>query len=233
MNLRNKIAVVFGGTGGVGEGIVKVFLEHGAIVIVPTRSTIKGERLKEYIGEELSKNLITRVGSVNNEQNALDFSDYLSKEFGQIDITSVSIGSWHQGFAIKDYPISSWNRILNDNLTAHFLAIKTLIPLLNKDDGHYFHINGFSSEETYPNAGPVAMASAAQKSLILTLAEEVKSTGINIYELILGPMKTRDRIKHGHGKDNWYFPVEIGEYIVEQFLKEDKRDVIHRLIGKN
>jgi hypothetical protein len=34
--------------------------------------------------------------------------------------------------------------------------------------------------------------------------KELGNTGIQVHELILGPMKTRDRLKHGHGKPDWY-----------------------------
>ncbi len=61
---------------------------------------------------------------------------------------------------------------------------------------------------------------------------EVDKTGIKVYELILGPMKTRDRMKHGHGQADWYFPEEIGEYMVHQ-TKEIQHEVIHYLLSKN
>jgi hypothetical protein len=66
----------------------------------------------------------------------------------------------------------------------------------------------------------------SQKSLIQTLVKEVNRTGIKVYELILGPMKTRDRIKHGHGQDEWYFPEEIGDYIRRQILM-NQDEVVH------
>lgn len=53
--LQNKIAVVLGGTGGVGEGIVKSLLSAGATVVVPTRTEYKMRKLKSYIGDELGK----------------------------------------------------------------------------------------------------------------------------------------------------------------------------------
>ena len=46
-------------------------------------------------------------------------------------------------------------------------------------------------------AGRVAMTTTAQKHLIQTLALEVEGTGIKAHKLIPGPVKTRDRLKHG------------------------------------
>jgi NAD(P)-dependent dehydrogenase (short-subunit alcohol dehydrogenase family) len=230
--LENKVAVVLGGTGGVGEGIVKTLMQNGATVIVPSRNEIKLKRLQEYVAEVESGKLIPFVGTVNNEDNALALSNFLHQNFKSIDIAVASLGGWHQGFPFYSYPLADWNRILNDNLTSHFLAIKTLVPMLHPQTGSYFHINGFSADEIVPMAGPVSMTAAAQKSMIQTLAVELNRTGIRVNELILGPMKTRDRLKHGHGQEDWYFPEEIGQYIVNEVNSERQHDVIHYLLSK-
>jgi NAD(P)-dependent dehydrogenase (short-subunit alcohol dehydrogenase family) len=163
MSLKNKKAVVLGGTGGVGEGIVKVLLKEGATVIVPTRSEHKIDKLKEYVGDVHTGKLIPYIGSVNTEESSKALAEYLMKEHKQIDIAVASLGGWHQGIPLYNYPVDQWHRILSDNLTSHFLAIKTIVPLLNSVESYYFHINGFSADQPYPMAGPVTMTAAAQK----------------------------------------------------------------------
>jgi len=232
MILENKVAVVAGGAGGVGEGIVRALLKNGATVVVPSRTPYKLERLKEYVADIPTGQLATVDGSVNTEENARRLSESLFQEFKQIDLAVASLGGWHQGYPLYSYPMHEWNRILADNLTSHLLAIKTFVPLLDPRKGSYFHINGFSADEAYPMAGPLAMAAAAQKSMIQTLAKEVDKTGINVFELILGPMKTRDRLKHGHGQDDWYFPEEIGDYIVHLVESHIQEKVVHYLLKK-
>jgi NAD(P)-dependent dehydrogenase (short-subunit alcohol dehydrogenase family) len=232
-NLTDKIAVVLGGTGGVGEGIVRGLLVAGATVIVPSRSESNLQDLKEYVSDIKTGTLIPFIGSVNTEENALALSNYLHQNYKSIDIVVASLGGWKQGFPIYSYPVKEWRQILDDALTSHFLAIKTLVPMLHPDTGSYFHINGFGSEEVVPMAGPITAMAAAQKSLILTLATEVNRTGMRVYELILGPMMTRDRLKHSAGKPDWYYPEEIGQYIVNQTLTPTQHDIIHRLLSKN
>ncbi|MGL4630457.1 MAG: SDR family oxidoreductase [Leadbetterella sp.] len=231
-NLTGKVAVVLGGTGGVGEGIVRAFLQADATVVVPSRSDAKLNDLATYLSDITTGKLVTFSGSVNTEESALSLSNYLHQNYKSIDIVVASIGGWKQGFPVYSYPMKDWLEILNNGLTAHFLAIKTLIPMLHPETGHYFHINGFGSEEVVPMAGPVTMTAAAQKSLILTLATEVNRTGIRVYELILGPMKTRDRLSRSHGQPDWYYPEEIGQYIVKQAHEPTQHDVIHRLLRR-
>ena len=230
--MDTKIAVVAGGTGGVGEGIVRSLLKKDFTVVVPSRSKYKVQRLVEYTSDIKTGKLSPIVGDVDNEESSAILQNYLSREFKSIDLVVASIGGWHQGYPIQSYSLEDWNRILENNLTSHFLTIKTLVPLLNPQNGFYFHINGFSAEGGYPMAGPVAMTAAAQKSLIQTLGKELSRTGIQVHELILGPMKTRDRLKHGQGQDDWYFPEEIGDYILDIHSKERQEEEIHYLLSK-
>ncbi len=232
-NMYKKTAVVAGGAGGVGEGIVRALLQADYKVVVPARSEHKIVQLREYTADISTGELITFLGSVNNEENAEKLKVFLHNEVKYIDLAVASLGGWHQGFPIYSYPLSDWNRILNDNLTSHFLAIKTLVPLLNPREGFYVHINGFSADEQYPMAGPVSMTAAAQKSLIQTLAKELERTGIQVHELLLGPMKTRDRLKHGLGQPDWYLPEEIGQFIIDLVNKPSHEKMLHYLLSKD
>lgn len=95
-----KVAVVPGGTGGVGEGIVLLLLEAGFLVVVPTRTEAKAEALHGYIPERLHQGLDIRQYSLGNEQDALEFGTYLIKTCKHIDVAVASIGGWHQGHPV-------------------------------------------------------------------------------------------------------------------------------------
>jgi NAD(P)-dependent dehydrogenase (short-subunit alcohol dehydrogenase family) len=232
MELANKVAVVLGGTGGVGEGIVKALLTGGAKVIVPVRDEQKAQKLRDFLGDSASKNLIIHPGTVDSEQNAEKLQLYLQSEFNQIDIAVASLGGWNQGYAVHQYSLSLWHQIIANNLTSHFLAIKTLIPLMNPIQSYYIHINGMGAEQIVPMASLVTMTAAAQKTLILTLAEEQKSSAVKVWEFILGPVNTRSRIQSQFHKNNLFSPEEIGQYMIEKMGNNAPADTIHYLLAK-
>src|SRR5512135_3637060 len=138
--MNTKIAVVAGGAGGVGEGIVRTLLANGYTVIVPTRSKAKSDSLHAYVGDVRPGKLIVRIGDAFTESGAEAFKANLETEFGHIDLAVVSLGGWHQGYPVYAYQMQEWNRILHDNITAHFLAIKSLIPIVHPTRGLYVHI---------------------------------------------------------------------------------------------
>jgi NAD(P)-dependent dehydrogenase (short-subunit alcohol dehydrogenase family) len=233
-SLTGKITLVAGGTGGVGEGIVKALLQENAVVIVPTRTAEKAASLKDYVSDIATGNLVTLVGEMSSMEGIYAMQNELKKRFDHLDLVVASLGGWWQGLPLTSVTLETWQKILNNNLTSHFLAIKAFVPFLTPKTGAYIHINGFGSEEIIPFAAPTTMAAAAQKMLVQTLAAELKPTNIKVWELILGPMQTRQRLRMGHGQADWYTPEEIGVYIAELYNGKNEKggEVLHYLLNK-
>jgi NAD(P)-dependent dehydrogenase (short-subunit alcohol dehydrogenase family) len=231
-NLEDAKVVVAGGAGAVGEGIVRALLKRRARVVVTSRSEDKLRELQANCHDISTGELIPLVGDLSDEASARDLQNRLYGIFRDLDLAVASLGGWTQGNPLTSVDMLTWNRVLQDNLTSHFLAVKILVPLLHPKTGRYVHINGFSAEQPYPQGGPVAMASAAQKSMMLTLAEELKPTGIRVFELILGPIKTRQRARTGNTRPDWYTSEEVGEHVVT-LVTGSSKEVVHRLLGKH
>lgn len=232
--LKSQVVLVAGGSGGVGEGIVRILLKANATVIVPSRNEIKLERLQEYCEDVSGGRLHTQLVNISEEGEAFQFQRQLKNKYGQLDMLVASLGGWWQGQSIIDLDLPTWNRMLKNNLTSHFLAVRAFVPLLKPQTGVYVHINGYSADQAYPTAGPVAMAAAAQKSMVLTLSDELADQRLRVYELILGPIMTRNRLKHGQGEDSWYYPEDVGQYIFDLYCKQNDKyqDTIHYLLEK-
>jgi NAD(P)-dependent dehydrogenase (short-subunit alcohol dehydrogenase family) len=228
-SLEGAKVVVAGGAGGVGEGIVRALLKHGARVLVSSRSEEKLSGLRAYCQDIPTGELLPLVGDLGDEESARTLQSKIYEQFRELDLAVASLGGWWQGKPLTSVDMPIWERILRENLTAHFLAIKMLVPLLHPKTGSYVHVNGFGAEQPFPMAGPVAMAAAAQKSMVLTLAEELSPTGIRVYELILGPIQTRRR--QGKGQKDWYTPEEVGEEIAG-LVTQREGEIVHRLLSK-
>jgi NAD(P)-dependent dehydrogenase (short-subunit alcohol dehydrogenase family) len=235
ISLDDAKVVIVGGAGGVGEGIVRVLLRRGARVLVTSRSDEKLRELTAHCRSVSSGELLTLVGDLGDEVGARILQQQIFEQFREVNVAVASLGSWSQGHPLTSVDMDTWNRVLRENLTSHFLAIKMLVPLLHPKTGSYVHINGFSAEEPYPMAGPVAMAAAAQKSMALTLSEELKPTGIRVFELILGPVKTRARVRQGQVRSDWLTPEEIGDYVAGLVTGriDNQGEIVHRLMSRN
>lgn len=218
-DLTGKKIMVLGATGGIGEGITRQLLQNGATVVALSRTDEKVKELTNYVSDIHSGEFIPLAMNIDQPNNESEIiQNQLAHQFGQIDGAIITIGAWGKtGIPLINITDNMWDQAITDNLTSHFRAIRILIPLL-KESGALIHLSGLSADRPYPGAGLIGLTNAAKKSLILTLAAEQSHLGPRIYEIIIGPIRTRKRIKSGIAQNNWFNPEDIGEYSSELIL---------------
>lgn len=209
--LAGKVALIAGGTGGVGEGIVRAFLQAGATVVVPSRTPDKLNRLREYLGESDRDRFISIEGELSNVERAEELRDRIMEEVTQLDAIVASVnGRWNEDIPLLQTSLDDWRRMLESNLTAHFITARTFLPVLQKGSS-YTLIGGGAAEQAIPNYGLVCIPAAGQLMLTQILAAESKGTGIRINEVVLHSMiATRERPSDEHPE--WLTANEVGQY---------------------
>lgn len=224
--MKDLTTLILGGAGDVGEGIVRSFLKHGATVLATSRTQTKLDVLRDYVGDIEMGTLKAITGSLDTPEAAEALRDKIADLASRVDVIVAVLGGWSQGYPITGVGFDVWQGIVRNNLTTHFLAMKTFVPLLAPGSGTYVHINGQSAEGAHPGAGPVAAMSAAQKSLALTLAEELRQSGLKVHELLLPPINTRRRISRHYDRPEWPSAEEIGDYVAA-LIDTNDREIVH------
>src|SRR5271166_4641425 len=141
MDLIGKRMVVAGGTGEVGEGIVRQLALAGATVIVPARSEAKLDAIRQRLGKERER-VQGMVGEFATLPDACEIRDRIL-EGGPVDIVVASLGGWWQGGTLPEVAMEEWDRVIENNLTTHFVVARTYIPVLQGREGsRYIQITG-------------------------------------------------------------------------------------------
>lgn len=91
---EGKVILVAGGTGAVGEGIVKYLAENGATVLVPSRSEEKALDALGFVDQPFRKNVFYLFGDISNEDDAQKMHDVIVDNFEQLDGMVSSLGGW-------------------------------------------------------------------------------------------------------------------------------------------
>lgn len=229
--LDDKNVVVAGGTGRVGEGLVRSFLLEGAQVIVPVRSTGKDQRLRSYVeGIETGK-LFCLPTHVGEEDSIQEFRKRVLEQFKRIDLAVACLGGWYYGYPLHRMPYRDWQMILHDNLDTHFLFMKHFLSILHdQNDGVFVMINGSPSEMIIPEEGATSIVAAAQAMMSRVLSEEAKTSGVQIYSLtVYNPVRTRDRGQTV--MPDWPTAEDLGTYIVKLFSRSapNLEQTIHKI----
>jgi NAD(P)-dependent dehydrogenase (short-subunit alcohol dehydrogenase family) len=211
--LENKVALILGGAGNVGEGIVRAFLKAGAIVAVPSRKVEKLEELRTYLGElAQGDRFIPIVGEIGQIDSAESIRDQLLQQFGKLDAVVASLGGWWFGNRpLTEVSIAEWQQYLDSNLTSHFIAARTFLPVLQERKGaSYTLIGGAAAEVPIPNVSPVSIPAAGQMMLAQVLMQENKST-IRINEVIIHSW-VATRSSKERSQPIWITADDIGEF---------------------
>jgi 3-oxoacyl-[acyl-carrier protein] reductase len=211
--LAGKVALIIGGAGEVGEGVVRQFLTHGARVVVPSRDQYRLEQLREHLGRLCCDRLITYQGSCCTEEGGQDMRNKIEQDVGHLDIVVASIGGWWQGELLSQVPLRIWNHIMENSLTAHFVAAKTFLPMLAELEGSsYTLLNGGAALYPIPTAGPISVSASAQLMLKNVLAAEYEERAVRINTLLVRTkVNTRSQPKPKH---HWITADEVGLYAV-------------------
>jgi NAD(P)-dependent dehydrogenase (short-subunit alcohol dehydrogenase family) len=203
------VVVVPGGTGNVGEGIVRAFLQTGATVVVPSRNKDRLAQLTEHLGPELTTRLHGIVGAHGTFAEADELAEQIKAEHGRIDHVVPSIGGWWMGKALWQTSEAQWQQFFVETTTAHAAVARAFVPRL-EPAGSYTLISGFSAQKPYPSAGIVSMHGAA-----LLMMREVLSAELDgqrrVNDLILGPIINRSR---PHGSPDWLTADQVGQAAV-------------------
>src|SRR6266542_765950 len=110
-----------------GETVVVALLHHGATVVVPSRSPERLARLREVAD---SAGLRTVVGRTDDLAAAIALRERIIAEIGPIDGVVASLGGWWEGQLLTEIEIGQWRRILDDNLTSHFIIARAFLSEL-------------------------------------------------------------------------------------------------------
>ncbi len=212
-----KHVLVAGGAGGVGEGIVRSLLAAGHLVVVPSRSAVKLERLRRDADAAgfAAGNLVTFVAHVGAIEGAYAVRERIAREVGRIDALVPSLGGWWEG-ALLDVTPSVWDTVMNEMLRTHFVFAHVFLPVLRAQPagGRYIGIGGGAAYHPVRQSSLVSIAAAAQAMMTRALRQEVTDPAVDILELLVdGPVRTRD--SEDIAAPDWITADQVGRIVAD------------------
>lgn len=188
-DLTGHRVLVPGGTGAVGEGIVRAFLEAGAEVIVPTRSEERSAEFRAVLGHAAGEHLHLVVHDYTSFAGARELVEQIVHFRGGLDSVVAPIGGWWQGRTLAEITEEDWQSAFTGLATTHMAVLRAALPHLT-EAGAYTVVVGDSSAWPVPGSGLVSMEQAALLMMQRVAAAESGSSR-RVFSLVLGPVTTR------------------------------------------
>jgi NAD(P)-dependent dehydrogenase (short-subunit alcohol dehydrogenase family) len=187
--LAGKVALVTGGTQGIGEAIVGVFAAEGARVVFCGRRLDAGEKLERRLSQAGLTALYVSA-DVSKEADVRLLVATVLERFGRLDIVVNNAGITASG-PVEHLALETWRSVMEHNVTSMFLVSREAIPALRAAGGGSI-INLGSTYGVVGAAGSSAYGAskAAAINFSKTLALEVAADGIRVNALCPGSTTT-------------------------------------------
>lgn len=187
--IENKVAVVTGAGGGIGEAYAKGLAEQGAAVVVAEIAAANGERVAKEIREAGGRAMFVET-DVGSEASTLAMAERAAAEFGGIDFlvnNAAIFGTMKMDSMLKvewDY----YQRFMNVNLNGALLCTRACYRSMQKRGGGA--IVNQSSTAAWMGVGYYGLAKHAINGLTHALANELGPRGIRVNAIAPGPTET-------------------------------------------
>lgn len=218
--LKDRIAVVTGGSRGIGRAVANALAREGAHVVLVARNVGALEEADDEI--RAAGGVATLVPLDLADGDKVDnLGPTLYQRWGQVDILVGNAGILGPLSPLGHIPAEDWNRVLAINLTANWRLIRALDPLLRRSDaGRAIFVTSGASSGRHAYWGPYAVSKAGLEALVKTYANELQDTQVRVNLVNPGATATamRARAFPGENPDSLLKPADIAERFVELAL---------------
>src|SRR5215467_6968076 len=182
MSLRNRVALVTGGTRGIGRGIALRLAQDGARIAVAYRSN-KAAAQQTLLQLQSGWNNIVYIETVvADPPHAEQLTKAVIDRFGRLDILVNNVGDFRWG-ALAESPLEDWKEIFSSNLMTVVYVSRAALPHMRKGRwGRVINMGAVGAERSFGQAkiSAYAAAKAAVVALSRSLALEEAKNGITV-----------------------------------------------------
>ena len=177
--MNGRVAVVTGGSDGIGFGIARALGRAGATVAVWAR---RPDRSADAVAELRAEGIVAEAFrcDVGREADVDTAAAATIARFGRIDVCVANAGGGGRQHALVELPLEDWDRIVGVNLTGAFLCFRACVrDMATRDDGGALvAVSSAAAVHTSPGLSAYAAAKAGLGGLVRSLATELAPLGI-------------------------------------------------------
>lgn len=186
--LKDKVAIITGGSGGIGIATAKRMTAEGAKVLLVD---LDEDALKDAVAELGHDKAAYAVADVTDPEQTQAYVTAAVEKFGKLDILIANAGIEGVVKPITDYPIEMFDKVLAVNVRGIFLGLKYAMPELKKTKGNVVIMSSVAGLGGTPDVSAYITSKHALVGLMRTAALEGARDGIRVNSIHPSPVETR------------------------------------------
>jgi 3-oxoacyl-[acyl-carrier protein] reductase len=182
MSLRNRVAVVTGGTRGIGRGIALGLAREGARIALVYRANKAAAQMALRELQTVGADCLAVETDVAEAARAEQLIKTVADRYGRIDVLVNNVGDFRWG-TLAESSVEEWRSIFDSNVTTVFYMCRAAIPLMRKGRwGRIINMGAVGAERAFGQAkiSAYAAAKAAVVAMSRSLALEEAKNGITV-----------------------------------------------------
>ncbi|MCA1762792.1 MAG: SDR family oxidoreductase [Flavobacteriales bacterium] len=220
--MKGKVALITGGTYGIGYGIAEVLLRGGCKVAITGRKESKTVEAAEKLAAETQGETLGVSGDVRSAKDMETICNKVTDKFGKLDVVVANAGVGHFG-SIEELSLDEWNQTIDTNLTGVFNTVKAAVPEIKKSKGYIITIaslagtNFFAKGAAY-NASKFGLVGFSQAIML-----DLRKHGVKVSTIMPGSVTSHFAGHTPSEEDAWKIqPEDIGK-LVKDMLEMNPR----------
>ncbi len=189
IDLKNKVALITGGSRGIGAACVELFTKANSNVAF---TYVKAKDAADELVKKFGQNKKVKAYRVDmeSEKEINDCVSQVINDFGRIDILVHNAGIWNDG-TLEKMTLEHWDKLLRINLTSNFLFAKAVVPSMKKNNfGRIINISSTAGQRGEAFHSHYASSKGGMISFTKSLAVELAPFNITVNSVAPGWVDT-------------------------------------------
>ena len=215
MNIENKVAVVTGGTKGIGRAIAESLLKAGANVFICGRDKSQLKRALEQLSA-LGK-VDGEVCDVRSEAQVEMMLKECERVFGGVDVLVNNAGVGISGKTVEEMAAADFEQTLQTNLFGVFYCCHHAIPMLKQRGGGYIiNISSLAGHNAHPTMAAYNASKFGLNGFTEAMMQEVRADNIKVSAICPGSVNTHFGGRQSTENQEWQIqPEDIAQVVID------------------
>ena len=194
LRLLGKVAVVTGGSRGIGYAIARTLAAEGCTVVIAGRDeaelTKSATRIRKSVDSQTnSAQIVAVVCDVRDPKSVSSLFATVKQRFGKLDVLVNNAGITQPTVTVEETTLELWHDVIATNLTGMFLCTRAALPLMSAGATIVNNLSA-AAKQVFPKYATYSAAKRGALGFTLSLRQELIPRGIRVVALMPGATAT-------------------------------------------